>query len=170
MVEVSVNNLTKGRIDTKFVEAVALCVINEEARVLLAGRDVGVSVVFVGSARMRRINAAYRKHDCVTDVLSFTEEPVLSETGALGNFVPEGESQSLGELVICPDRVKKDAKELKVSEKDEFAWVIVHGILHLLGYDHEKGEKGAAVMRSKEEAYLSKIKHKSVKLKAKSVK
>jgi probable rRNA maturation factor len=64
----------------------------------------------------------------------------------------------LGELVICLSQVKKDAKESKVGLDYELAWVVVHGVLHLLGYDHETSPAQELKMRQKEELYLSKLK------------
>ncbi|MCX6758584.1 MAG: rRNA maturation RNase YbeY, partial [Candidatus Nealsonbacteria bacterium] len=63
----------------------------------------------------------------------------------------------LGEMVIDINQVKKNSKAAKKKIKKELAWVVIHGALHLLGYDHEKGEAAALKMRQKEEAYLSKL-------------
>ena len=61
----------------------------------------------------------------------------------------------LGEIVICPEIVKENAKKYGIEEEHEMIKVFIHGILHLLGYDHEKTEKEAEKMESKQEKYLS---------------
>jgi len=60
----------------------------------------------------------------------------------------------LGEIVICLREVKKNAKRFSLIFEKELARVLIHGILHLLGYNHEKSEKEAEKMRKKEEYYL----------------
>jgi len=62
----------------------------------------------------------------------------------------------LGEVVVCLEAVKKNAKKLDLDYNKELARVLIHGILHVFGYDHEKSEKEAKKMRKKEEYYLLK--------------
>ncbi len=77
-------------------------------------------VVFVNSGEMKRLNRTYRGKDYATDVLSFAG---MDET-------------ALGELVICPPVIRANAKDSGLSERGELGYMIVHGVLHLLGYDH----------------------------------
>jgi probable rRNA maturation factor len=86
-----------------------------------------VSVRAVGSARSRSLNSAYRGKDRPTNVLSF-EGP-----GAM----PDG-SRLLGELVICAPVVAREAREQGRSAESHWAHMTVHGVLHLLGFDHER--------------------------------
>ena len=65
--------------------------------------------------------------------------------------------EDLNEIYICLDAVKKQAANLKKSFKIELTRVLVHGILHLLGFNHEKGGKKAQAMKDKEEKILNKI-------------
>ena len=146
-IEVEINNLTKIPVNEGLVKEVAAIVIAGEAS---ARRDIEVSMVFAGPAKIRQINKKYRKIDRVTDVLSFSEED--DEVGQAKY------PRILGELVICQKQVTDDAKESGVDPEKEFAWVVVHGILHLFGYDHETSESEALKMRKKEEFYLSKLK------------
>jgi probable rRNA maturation factor len=87
-------------------------------------REIGVSVV--GPAESRRLNAQYRGKDKPTNVLSFpvTHLPV---TGPL----------PLGDLVICPQVLRTEAREQNKSLRAHWAHLVVHGSLHLIGYDHE---------------------------------
>ena len=84
------------------------------------------SINFVGESKIKSLNKIYRKKDKVTDVISF----------ALQDDKRMGESDELGDVFICPKQVKRQAKEFGVSYKEEMTRILVHGVLHLLGYDH----------------------------------
>ncbi len=89
-----------------------------------AGRELGVRVV--GPGESRRLNARYRGRDKPTNVLSFPA-PEL----------PAGSDQlPLGDLVICPDVLRAEAREQHKSLRAHWAHLVVHGTLHLIGYDH----------------------------------
>jgi probable rRNA maturation factor len=88
-------------------------------------REIGVSVV--GPAESRRLNAQYRGKDKPTNVLSFPV-PQLPVTGP----------QPLGDLVICPQVLRTEAREQNKSLRAHWAHLVVHGSLHLIGYDHER--------------------------------
>lgn len=118
------NNLTEESIDITFLKRVSDIVLKGEE-----AEDQSFSVAFVGEERIRELNREYRKIDKATDVLSFGED--------------------IKEIVICPEFVKKQAKEYN----KELAVVLIHGILHVLGYDHEKGDE----MEKKQQYYLNKI-------------
>jgi probable rRNA maturation factor len=89
-----------------------------------AGRELGVRVV--GPAESRRLNAHYRGKDKPTNVLSF---PAVE--------LPAGPERPLGDLVICPDVLRVEAREQRKSLRAHWAHLVVHGTLHLVGYDHE---------------------------------
>lgn len=89
-----------------------------------------LTVVFMDPAPAKKINKTYRQRNYATDVLSFESEN-------------PGE---LGELLICPQVIEKQAQEHELSFKAELAYMLIHGVLHLLGYDHEKSAKDAAKM------------------------
>jgi len=133
---IEINNLTNSRVDKNFLKRVAKKVLKEENR-----ERAELSIALIGPAKIRELNKKYRKKNKITDVLAFPD----SEMG-------------FGEIIICPEQVKKNAKRFGENFEKELARVLVHGILHLLGYDHEKDERGARIMKVKEEFYLSKIK------------
>ena len=85
-----------------------------------------VSIAFVGPSSMRRINRTYRGRDYATDVLSFD----------YGGECVEGRPL-LGELVLAPDVAASNARRWGGSLEREIRKLLVHGLLHLLGYDHE---------------------------------
>ncbi len=106
-----------------------------------AERDVKISevcelnVLFTDDKRMRVINREYRNKDKATDVLSF---PQFEPQEIRGKRKPRGVVGSyLGDLVISTDTTLRQAKEFGVTPRSELLRLIVHGILHLCGYDHE---------------------------------
>jgi len=90
-----------------------------------AGREL--SVLLAGRARSRALNARYRGRDRATNVLSFPLPPSASAFGGL-----------LGELVICPAVLQQEARAQHKSVRAHWAHMVVHGVLHLIGYDHEQ--------------------------------
>ncbi len=85
-----------------------------------------LSVAFIGLRRMRALNRRYRGKDYATDVLSFAYAEV-----------EEDGMPFLGEIVISPDVAARNALRLNSSTDREIGRLLVHGILHLMGYDHE---------------------------------
>lgn len=112
------------------------------------GLDEGVelSIALVGEEEMRELNARYRGRDYPTDVLSFQSEIPEREI--------EGIPHLLGDVVICPSVAAKQAKEYGQTFDQEMALLLVHGILHLLGYDHQE-ETQAEEMEAREREILS---------------
>jgi probable rRNA maturation factor len=88
-----------------------------------------LSVVFVGTAKMRSINCRYRQKDYATDVLSFSYRGVK-----LDGF------PFLGEIVIAPEVAFEQAIRYGIRPEKELRKLLVHGVLHLLGYDHESDQ------------------------------
>ena len=90
-----------------------------------------VAIVFMSNAAIRKLNEQYRGRDYVTDVLSFPTDPEQFENRS-----------SLGEIAVAVDRAAIQAKENGLTLQNEIEQLILHGLLHLCGYDHEtdKGE------------------------------
>lgn len=100
-----------------------------------------VSVSFVGEEEIRELNKEYRNNDNVTDVLSFpaVENPdrgVINVEEHAADLNPETWLLNLGDIIICLPRAKAQAKEYGHSLKREVAFLALHSLLHLLGYDH----------------------------------
>lgn len=112
---------------------------------------VEVSVVVTNDKELQELNREYRNVDCPTDVLSFSQVE-----GAAGIPVPPDAPRPLGDIVISYDRVRAQAREYGHSERRELAYLAVHGLLHLLGFDHEN-EPERAQMRQAEEAALAEV-------------
>jgi probable rRNA maturation factor len=95
---------------------------------------VEVSVVLLNDAQMRRYNRDFRKKDQPTDVLSFPvneTQDEISPSGRLRQIV------YLGDILISMERAAAQAREKKHTPQREFRILLLHGVLHLLGYDHE---------------------------------
>lgn len=110
---------------------------------LLGLRRAELSILFTGPEGMRALNRRYRGVDGTTDVLSF---PLY---GSPREF-PAGTDFLLGDIVINPSQAKLQALEHGLSLGQELRWLLVHGLLHLLGHEHEKGVYGKRKMREKE--------------------
>lgn len=146
---IEINNLTTNVVDEKFLAKTAEIVLEAEKK-----KDSHLSLALLGQGRMRQINKKYRKKNRTTDVLAFPENKILKEKFRVGRLQ---KVSGLGEIVICLREVKKNARKFSSTFEKELAKVLIHGILHLLGYDHEKTEAQAKKMKAKEEYYLSKI-------------
>lgn len=110
-------------------------------------RPAELSVVITGDAAIRELNQTYRNTDAATDVLSFSQAE--GEAFAL----PDGETPHLGDVIISLETARRQADEHGLALQDEVAHLLVHGILHLLGYDHEEPDD-ETVMRAHEDAIL----------------
>ncbi len=103
-----------------------------------------ISIIVVGSRKMRELNFQYRGKNSTTDVLSF---PYLDKE-------PSG-SLFLGEIIIDPEKVSSQANQYGLQFSHELDRILVHGILHLIGYDHERSACEARRMRKIEEKILT---------------
>ncbi|VWL85706.1 rRNA maturation RNase YbeY [Oceanivirga miroungae] len=106
-------------------------------------KDFYVSFVITDNETIHKINKDYRGIDRPTDVISFA----YNETE---NFGPV---EVVGDIIISIDKVRQQAKDFGHSDKREFYYLLTHGMLHILGYDHMV-EDEQKVMREKEEKYL----------------
>lgn len=103
--------------------------------------DAEVSILIVDDARIQALNREYLQRDKPTNVISFSMQE--GETSIL--------SDMLGDVVISADTAARDAAEAASSFESELYFLLLHGILHLCGYDHERGtEEEAARMEAKE--------------------
>ena len=111
-----------------------------------------VSVTFVDNQQIAQLNGEYRNKPQPTDVLSFP----LGEDDTY-DIDPETETLLLGDIVISLERAMEQAEMYGHSLQREVAFLTVHSMYHLLGYDHENGGREAAIMREKEETVLAKL-------------
>ena len=109
------------------------------------GASGSLTVAFVDEQAIRELNARYRGLPESTDVLSFRYADEPAEWA--GNPAIE-----LGDVVLCPAVVRRYAIEEAVSVSRQFGWTLIHGVLHLVGYDHEKDH---GEMREREQQLLN---------------
>ena len=128
---------------------------------VLKAEDVegGVTVAFVEEPVIAELNLRYRGVDGSTDVLSFQEDGGGGEwpgdpTSGADGCGNAGVTRELGEVLVCPAVVRRYAAEEGQEPSRQMAWTIIHGVLHLLGYDHE-ADKGE--MREREQALLAEL-------------
>lgn len=127
---IEINNLTKAKLNLKSFSQVAKKVLIGENKV-----SKTLSLAFVGKEEIKKLNKKFRNKNKPTDVLSFN----LSLEDELKDY--------LGEIVICPEIVEEKKEDLK--------FVFIHGILHLLGYDHERSVRDEKIMQEKEKKYFN---------------
>jgi probable rRNA maturation factor len=111
-----------------------------------------LSVVITDDATIRELNRTYRATDSPTDVLSFAQ----GEGEALVR--PPGASTHVGDVIISLETARRQSGEHEVPLQQEMDHLLVHGVLHLLRYDHETADD-AAVMRAREDAILGEAHH-----------
>ena len=120
---IAINNQTKSNIDLILVKKI----VNKFLKHYRLERKE-VSIAFVSENTIRRLNKKYRHQDKITDILSFPDD-----------------DKNLGEVIICYTAVKRQAKRYSDSIKEELAFILIHGLLHLIGHE-DKTAKGREEM------------------------
>ena len=121
-----VNRQRRIRVDRRRVARLA-----SDALAALDRGDESVTVAFVRDAAIRSLNHKFREHDRVTDVLSFPAFAERADDSRTEN------DESLGDVVISTDTALRQAREAGHSFEREVSELLIHGVLHLCGYDHE---------------------------------
>ena len=143
------NSVKEKSYNSKFFEKVLVTGVKELG---LDKKDLGISINLVGEERIRGLNKKYRNKDKVTDVLSFP----LNKKSVIYNS--KLTNLDLGDIFICLSFAKKEAKRENVSIEKKLAWLTVHGLLHLTGYDHETSDKDEKEMVAMENKIIQKLK------------
>ncbi len=142
---IEVNNKTRSNINLGLVRKTTESFLRKYNQ---AGQ--GVSIAFVGDATMRRLNKTYLDKDTTTDVLAFSD--LECEDRATG---PETD-KSLGEVIINYAQIKRQAKRYSKGISDELVFILVHGLLHLLGYD-DSTKEGKEEMERLGKRFIEKV-------------
>ena len=118
---IEINNTTAFAIDKTLILKIAKAVLVKEnpPKARRAFRRADISIALVNPRRARQLNMTYRKKHYVPNVLSF----------------------DYGEIVLCPEKIRQDAKKYGILFERELARVFMHGLLHLLGYSHAQMKK-----------------------------
>jgi probable rRNA maturation factor len=136
-------NLAKIKIKKNLFEKIIKLVLEAERK---QGK---ISVVLVDSQEIKKINKKYRGKNEITDVISFSNKDIKN------NFVLPPKEKQLGEIFLCPKELEKIAKTTDSDLNSEIIKSFIHGLLHLLGYDHLKKNERLKMER-KEKKYFQK--------------
>lgn len=118
-------------------------------------KQVVLNFTLCGKNKIKNLNLEYRKKDYATDVLSFgIHENLRDDKGPFYSALPVME---LGDIVICREVAKKQAREFKITYEMEVIHLMTHGFLHLLGFDHEISLKEEEIMEKLEQKLVKKI-------------
>ena len=149
-----IKNFTKQKLNQKYLNKIA----EKTLEVARFKKPVEISLVITGEKRIRTLNKKYRGIDKVTDVLSFGNDAVnkIARNKTVKFINPPDDILHLGEVFICYSQAVKQAKQKKHSVKRELTILLIHGILHLLGYEH-KGDYARSEMKIKEVEVLEKL-------------
>ena len=118
--------------------------------------ELELTIRVVGAAESRRLNRTWRNKDKPTNVLSFPAAPLApGDQGVPSRFTAK-EFPELGDLAICAPVVAREAREQGKPAQAHWAHMVVHGVLHLLGFDHEN-DRDASVMEAREVKILAQL-------------
>ena len=161
-------NFNKRLFNKKYIEKISSA-YDEALKILkVKCKDLEVNISFVSKSEIKELNDKFRQKDAVTDVLSF---PNLLEPGRTNmqlitdkldkitfasEINPENGTIFVGDICICKSVVFKQAKEYGNTKLREIVYMAVHGLLHLLGYDHMTDDD-KTVMREMEEKIMKKV-------------
>lgn len=136
-------NNTSYEVDLETLKKVIDIALKEEKV-----KNAYFSIIFIDNEEIHKINKQYRNIDKETDVISFALED--------DDTYPNIGFRMLGDIYISVDRIKSQAKEYGHSELRETCFLAVHGLLHLLGYDHTKSLEDEKIMFEKQDIILKK--------------
>lgn len=146
----SENRNPKRKVDLSKVKRVASFTLKE-----LRKKSAKINIVFFSNQKVRALNRRYFGRDTSTDVIAFPAGP--GQKGKNAFWPPDEDSHFLGEIAISSDKAYENAKVCKTSFFDEIALYVIHGILHLAGYE-DTTKKKKDLMRRKENDLFQKAK------------
>ena len=123
------------------LKKVALAILD-----LVGQKNTELSLALIGDREMQQLNAQYRGKDYATDVLSFPIDAAVALSTPL-----------LGDVIISVDKAAVQARELRRTLDKEMITLLIHGIVHLLGYDHERSTQDARIMTRLEKKILGQL-------------
>lgn len=140
----------KENVGLRDLHALAEMVLREEGY----PEDAEATLLFVDESEMASYNQRFLERNGATDVLAFPVEDLLP--GVIPDTYPQGPPLMLGDVVIAPSYVRRQADDFGVTFEDEMALMVTHGVLHLLGYDHVEDDE-AERMEERERQLLAKV-------------
>jgi probable rRNA maturation factor len=118
------------KLSSRKIKKIALVILE-----LVAEKNAELSLALIGNLEMKKLNGQYRNKDYPTDVLSFPVEGIMPE-----------ETRLLGDVIISVDKAIEQARARGRSSEQELITLLIHGVVHLLGYDHERSARDARAM------------------------
>ena len=131
--------LVRSRVRQVIIHDIAVQRLIQQLLVLIREAESEVSIKFVGDTQMRRLNREYRGNDRTADVLAFAFREAVGPP-----------SPMLGDVVVSIPMARRQAESFGHSLSEELTRLLIHGVLHLVGYDHERSEADARSMKRKE--------------------
>jgi len=116
--------------------------------------DTELTILFVDDDQMASYNSRFLDRAGPTDVLAFPVERL--QPGSVPEIDPYGPPLMLGDVIVAPAYARRQAEEYQVSPEDEMTLMVVHGILHLLGYDHQE-DADAEKMEARETVLMAQV-------------
>jgi len=148
--DIDIEDWPVGEWEALAEQAAAAAAVSEP---LLANQRLEASVLFTSDAQVHELNREWRQRDKPTNVLSF---PML-ERQDLVHLDPDGPPEMLGDIALAYETCAREAADKGISLQDHAAHLIVHGLLHLAGHDHETSDEDADKMEALEIAILAKL-------------
>ncbi|GAC1536405.1 MAG: rRNA maturation RNase YbeY [Herpetosiphon sp.] len=148
-ITIEVDPAYSDELDTSVFETLAVHVLSGEH--VPAPASVGIWIT--NEDQLHELNRTYRNVDRSTDVLSFGDD---DETSSQAFVTAPEEPRHLGDIAVSYDHVMQQANDFGHSRVRELSYLICHGLLHLLGYDHEEPDQ-ATTMRQREETHLQEL-------------
>lgn len=149
-----IKNLTRSKVEENFLRDVAEKTQEFLPKFAKKRKKLEIELIIVGEKRIKSLNKVWRGKDAATDVLSFGNNGGKKKTGFI--LAPDN-INNMGEIFICYPAAARQARQYGSSVKEEMARLLVHGILHLAGYDHEKSASEARKMFDLQEKIAGEI-------------
>lgn len=150
MIDISLCKKVRAPITDKAIHSIVFLVARNDKR--LRGK---IDIIMLDTKEMKKVNKEYRGFNKPTDVLSFSDIEWRSKLNT--QFVSPVQHKYAGTVYVCPPYIKKQAQRFNVSFGEEFIRMLIHGLLHIAGHDHDK-TSSAKRMFALQELVLSKSK------------
>lgn len=141
-IHIEIVNATQRRVAKKLIKKLISAALLDTMR----EDKISLILAFITKSEIRALNRVYYGKDAPCDVLSFSYDKKFPFLPVNGKFI--------GEVFVCPDVVEENSAKMGLSFERELAHVIIHGTLHLVGYDHEDSEKKRLKMHAIEEKIM----------------
>jgi probable rRNA maturation factor len=137
--EISVSNPVECKVNINLIKNIAISIIEEE---LEKNDNYYLEIILTDDIEIQKLNKEYRNVDSPTDVLTFVyDKPIL------------------GEIYISCQRIEEQSKKFSTTFNEELTYILIHGLLHICGYDHEKDESFNEPMFDLQKKYFNRLKN-----------